>query len=234
MVACSHQTDPSPALAWPAQLLDLNDWKLTLPIDTNLAGTPDEILQPELATFSLDPYFHLNARSNGVVFRAHCGGVTTSGSAYPRSELREMTNTGQDLAAWSTTSGKHTMVVRQAILHTPVVKPDVTVAQIHDATDHPFAIELEDGKRLSIVAGGNTVAVVDPNYALGTPYDLSITASAGRVVVLYNGVQKIDYDFASTGCYFKVGCYTLSNTAQGDAPDAYGEVVVYDLAVSHE
>lgn len=237
MVACSGRGDPSVAradLVWPADLLDLGNWKLTLPVDTSHSGTPDEILQPELGEYSVEPYFHLNEKKDGVVFRAHCGGVTTSGSSYPRSELREMKNAGKDLAAWSATSGKHTMVVRQAILQTPAVKRDVTVAQIHDTSDHPFAIELEDGKRLSIVAEGSTVGVLDANYSLGTPYDLSVTASAGRVVVRYNDVQKIDYEFASAGCYFKAGCYTLSNTEQGDSPDAYGEVVVYHLEVRHE
>lgn len=40
-------------------------------------------------------------------------------------------------------------------------------------------------------------------------------------------------DRAVDGCYFKAGVYTQSNPDQGDAADAYGEVVIRDLVVSH-
>ena len=223
----------SPAPRWPADLLPLANWKLTLPVDTKHQGEPDEITQPDLATFSIAPYFQLNSAADGVDFRAPCGGVPTSGSSYPRSELREMTNEGADTASWSTTSGKHTMVLRQAILHTPLAKPDVTVAQIHDTSDHPFAVVLQ-GKKLTVVANGSTVGVIDPNYELGTTYSLSFIASAGRVVVLYNDKQVLDQSFASTGCYFKAGCYTLSNPSQGDATSSYGETTIFDLKVEHQ
>lgn len=36
------------------------------------------------------------------------------------------------------------------------------------------------------------------------------------------------------GCYFKAGAYTQSNLEQGDEPDAYGEVVITELVVTHE
>jgi hypothetical protein len=36
-----------------------------------------------------------------------------------------------------------------------------------------------------------------------------------------------------SGWYFKVGCYTQSNETKGDKPEAYGEVVVYKLKVTH-
>ncbi len=45
-------------------------------------------------------------------------GVTTSGSSHPRVELREMTNSGQDLAAWGTNDGlTHTMSITQTVTH---------------------------------------------------------------------------------------------------------------------
>src|SRR5262249_13030697 len=111
---------PASTLTYPAQLLNLTNWKLTLPIDTSAPGSPDEILQPALATFKIDPYFELNPSSTGVLFNAPCGGATTGGSSYPRSELREMSSGGSTAASWSTTSGTHTMVVREAITHLPV------------------------------------------------------------------------------------------------------------------
>ena len=110
----TDEPEPDP-LELPAELLDLSNWKLTLP--TGDEGSPDEITQPELDTFSVDPYFMLNDDASAVVFRADVDGVTTSGSGYPRSELREMDGTSK--AAWSTTSGRHTMTITQAITHRP-------------------------------------------------------------------------------------------------------------------
>src|SRR5262245_39557093 len=81
----------------PSQVLDLSNWKITLPIGQS--GDPTEILQPALNTFVDPNYFYVNAAGNGVVFTAPCGGVTTGGSSYPRSELRQMANNGSSQAS---------------------------------------------------------------------------------------------------------------------------------------
>ncbi|HEX4250847.1 MAG TPA: polysaccharide lyase family 7 protein, partial [Pseudonocardia sp.] len=83
---------------YPAQLLDLKAWKLTLP--TGSAGSPKEITQPALATFSSSPWFQPTSDCAAVVFRSAVDGVTTKGSSYPRSELREMGD-GGSAAGWS-------------------------------------------------------------------------------------------------------------------------------------
>ncbi len=73
---------------YPSDVLDLANWHLTLPVDTSHAGSPDEIDQPELDTYSNASFFFLNTLKTGVTFRAYTNGATTSGSGYPRSELR--------------------------------------------------------------------------------------------------------------------------------------------------
>src|SRR5689334_938681 len=50
----------------PATLLDLTNWKLTLPIGDQ--GKPTEVKGPALSTFTAHPYFHMNAAGDGVVF----------------------------------------------------------------------------------------------------------------------------------------------------------------------
>ncbi|WAP60112.1 hypothetical protein [Streptomyces sp. S465] len=40
--------------------------------------------------------------------------MTTGGSGYPRAELREMTDGGEEEAGWPTTEGTHTLVVTEA------------------------------------------------------------------------------------------------------------------------
>jgi hypothetical protein len=128
---------------FPAQVLDLANWKLTLPVNAGGAttGAPIEIQQPALAAYAQEPYFRV--RGDGVQFRAPVNGVTTAGSRYPRSELREMTNNGTRQASWSTTEGVHTMVIDQAITAVPATKPHAVAGQIHDAKDDVLTIRLE-------------------------------------------------------------------------------------------
>jgi hypothetical protein len=217
----------------PAELLDLTNWKLTLPIDTDHAGSPDEIKRPELDTYSHKDYFRINDAKTGVMFRAHCGGYTTSGSGYPRSELREMTKDGTANAAWSPASGTHKMVVREAITHLPVAKPDVVAAQIHDSADDVIEIRLRD-KLLFVEHDGANYGTLDAAYALGTTFTVEIRVTAGKLEVFYNGVRKVERTTSGSGYYFKAGAYTQSNTSKGDLPTAYGEVMIYDLKVTHE
>jgi len=216
----------------PADVLKLTNWKLTLPVNTTHAGSPDEILQPELASFVLDPYFKVASAKNAVVFRANAGGATTSGSGYPRSELREMSSGGSALASWSNTSGTHTMTIKEAVTHLPDVKKHVVAGQIHDANDDVVMVRLE-GQKLFLEGEGVDLGTLDASYTLGTIFTVTITASDGHIKAYYNDILKVDYSRSGSGFYFKAGCYTQSNPSKGDAADAYGEVVIYDLQVSH-
>ena len=127
----------------PGDLIDLADWYLTLP--TGKAGDPDTVENPDLEKFT-NAFFTLNDARDGVVFSAHGDGVTTKNSHYPRSELREMN--GSAKAAWSNTSGTHTLDVCEAITQVPSAKPEVVAAQIHDDKDDVLQIRLE-GHKLS-------------------------------------------------------------------------------------
>ena len=224
---------PTSSGTLPSGVLDLTNWKLTLPVNTSHAGAPDEIVQPELNGFLDALYFHVNGARNGVVFKAHCGGYTTSGSGYPRSELREMIHNGVDRASWSTTSGTHTMEITQAITHLPDVKPHVVAGQIHDAADDVIVFRLE-GTKLFIAENGKTGPVLTTNYHLGDIFTVKFVARNGGVECYYNGQYIYKYSVSTSGCYFKAGCYTQSNTSKGDAPSAYGEVVIYAVSVRHE
>src|SRR6266542_79014 len=133
---------PSGSGTLPSQILNLTNWKLTLPLNSSggLGGEAAEILQPQLNSYVNNPYFVVNG--NGVQFRAPVNGATTSGSSYPRSELREMTNNGSALASWSTISGTHTMYVREAITHLPAVKNQTMAGQIHDGSTKVIDVRL--------------------------------------------------------------------------------------------
>jgi hypothetical protein len=215
----------------PARVLDLSSWRLTLPINTDRPGEPDEIRQPELASFVDPRWFFVNEAADGVVFRAPCGGRTTKGSKYPRSELREASGTAR--AAWGTADGVvHVLTATLAVTKTPPVKKHVCCLQIHDAQDDLLMVRVE-GRKLLIERKSDSDVLLDGDYALGTRFDLKIEASGGSIKAWHNGQLKMDWKSDRKGCYFKAGCYTQSNPDQGDAPDSYGEVVIHRLQVVH-
>jgi hypothetical protein len=235
------QTIPTPTapittvpalITHPGQLLRLTNWKLQLPIDTERTGSPDEIKQPELNSYTDANNFFLNSQLNGVVFRANAGGATTKNSSYPRSELREMTSDGRSNASWANNSGTHTMTVRQAITHLPDVKDELVAGQIHDDSDDVIMIRLE-GAHLFVESGGKNIGDLATNYNLGTMFTIKMVAEQSSIKVYYNDSLKVTTDKNGSGYYFKAGCYTQANTTKGDSPASYGEVTIYDLSVSH-
>jgi len=221
--------DGAPAPGVPADVLDLTNWSLTLP--TGEQSDPDEVRQPALADYT-DEWFRVDPTGTGVAFTANAGGVTTENSGYPRSELRE--RIGEERAAWSNTRGTHTLEVRQAVTALPDAKPHVVTAQIHDAEDDVVEIRLEGSRLLAEYDDGDGSVELDPDYRLGTFYDLAIVAAAGRVRVLYDGVEAADLPLSGDEWYFKVGSYVQSNPERGDRPEVVGTVVVERLRVKHE
>jgi hypothetical protein len=233
-IGCTTKANATGAA--PATVLNLTNWKLTLPVDGCDENTwADEVTQPQLETFRDARYFTVNS-AGGVVFRARVDGArTSSNTKYPRSELREMADRGEKRASWSNKSsrdGVHRMSMSAAITAVAPNKPDVVAAQIHDESDDVIMIRLY-GNQLVVDANDSKVRLVlDDDYALGERFAVSITASNGNIRVIYNGNRTVDYRFGGSGMYFKAGCYTLSNTSY-DRADRFGEVVIHKLSVSH-
>lgn len=233
-------TAPPINAQFPSQVLDLSEWKVTVPIGT--AESPTEVEQPLLATYSVDPWFVVST-DGGVRFRAPVNATTTSGSNYPRSELREMKNNGQDRASWSSNSGVHSMYIDQMITAVPQTKQHVVAGQIHDASDDVIVIRLEYPK-LFIDINGSDGPTLDANYTLGERFQVQFVASNGQTKILYKGAEDQEMTLRYTlnqvysGAYFKAGAYTQSNCGKeattGCNSNNFGEVVIYDLQVSHE
>lgn len=236
----SATTTSSGGGSLPANVLNLTNWKITLPVDGSDSGSDaDEVKQPQLATYSHTTYFHNNATNTGVVFQAHTGGATTSGSGYPRSELREMTSNGTTNASWSSGSGTHTMEIDQAITHLPVVKQHIVAGQIHDGGDDVIVFRLE-GQKLFIDINGDDGPILTPNYQLGTRFKVKFVVSNNQTKCYYNDVLMYTLNQSYSGAYFKVGAYTQSSCKSGENPgpsescSAYGEVVIYNVTVTHQ
>ena len=224
----------SSACAYPADVLDLANWKVTLPVGDE--EEPAEVEQPELATFTAQPWFVPTEDCTGVRFRSAVDGVTTGGSSYPRSELREMTGDGSDEAEWSTSDGTHTMVVNEAITHLPNDKPHVVAGQIHGGDDDLTVFRLQDTKLYVTNGDDSTYHLVTDEYVLGTPFEAKFVAHDGQIDAYYNGELETTIEVDSSTAYFKVGAYTQANCDNSDPCDEanYGEVVVDSVTVSHE
>lgn len=229
------QSTPSIGSPYPSEVLDLTNWKITLPIGEQKDAK--EIKQPELATYKIDPWFIPEA--NGIRFRAPVNGMTTVGSKYPRSELREMTNNGKTKASWSFSVGTHIFFVEQAISAVPKKKQHVVASQIHDGTQDILVIRLEYPS-LFINVDGKNVSTLDNHYTLGKRFTVKFVVSGGQTKVYYNNNNIPSYTLTKnySGVYFKVGAYTQSNCdKEGSASlcnaNNYGEVIVYQASVTH-
>ncbi len=231
----------------PSDVFNLSYWKLTLPIDTPQPGDPDEIKQPQLATYT-SQYFKLNDAKDAVTFYSPAGGDTTDGSSYARSELRERRDHSNpytfasdcpdkdkvEEACWSTSSGYHIMTIDQKITHIPTTKPHVVVGQIHDNKDDVTVFRLE-GKTLFVDANRYKKAdiILTNNYQLGTRFTVAFEVVNDETTYYYNGQRVGSLPAKYTGGYFKAGMYVQSKEGKVNGVQQYGEVEIYDVKVCH-
>lgn len=227
---------------YPSDMTDLSVWRLELPLlDFDGEGV-QRVEWDELRDYEHTPYFFVNDEKTAVVFRTPVEAATTTGSGYPRTELREMS--GSSKAGWAISSGRHVMEITQRIVAVPPEKPDVVAGQIHDDADDVIMIRYEgdSSNKLFVEANGADWGVLDSDYELGEWFTVRIIAEAGKVIVEYNGEVKVnraaqclDEDLnVGPYCYFKAGCYAQSNLAQGDKAGAIAEVEISSLTVTHE
>lgn len=219
--ACDH----------PAQVLDLSSWKVQLPIGE--AESPDEVQQPELATYRVDPWFTSAPGCDGVVFRSAVNGVTTGGSNYPRSELREMSADGAQEASWAATDGTHVMTIDQTVTHLPNDKQHMVVGQIHGGDDDVSVFRVE-GTNLYVTNGDDAhYRLVTDNFQPNTRFQVRFVVANGTINAYYNGEPAATLDAGFTTGYFKAGAYTQANCENSSPCDEsnYGEVVIHDVTL---
>lgn len=83
--------------------IDLNNWKVTLPI-----GSPDEVEPPEILDYAKDerllPYMYNDSTDGSLVFYTSPGS-STANSSYSRTELREQMVPGSNSTNWTFAEG---------------------------------------------------------------------------------------------------------------------------------
>lgn len=196
-----------------AELEYLAFWRLnsTLPTGTDYTNSLD--FDPDELASHTDSYFRV-VTGGGVSMKARFGGaVTSSGTAYSRTELREMASATSP-AAWNCTSKQKQMLVRARIKTTPKNKPEMSVAQIHDAENDnlivlyrydkaqnggvlPAAGSLGDKGRILVKWNdSSSESVLDSAYTVGDTIKLVVRAN-GSTGDGYPGAGKMSVSYTN-------------------------------------
>lgn len=231
----------SPTDAVPTDI-DLSNWNRTLPVD-KAGKTSGEAV--EIAAKGSFP------AGLPLVFKASVDGAHTSGSKYPRDELREMK--GSDKAAWSLATGG-TMTATLSVDSVPIQKDGhagkIEMGQIHgskdelvrlywdaghiyfhndvsgsDGKEHQFELLNASGKAAASGIGDKISELIDA-------HDKTLTVKVWANGDVYSYVGPIlDVWQKEKGLYFKAGVYDGNNAAQGAT--GYGQTSFYALDFSH-
>lgn len=112
--------------------IDLNNWKVTLPV-----GNPSSVRPPEILDYAtnetLRPFFYNDSIDGSLVFYTYPGS-TTPNSSYSRTELREQMESGSDHVNWTFAQGgtmRGTLSVPDISVNGSGTPHRVIVMQIH-------------------------------------------------------------------------------------------------------
>ena len=138
--------DPEPVVPDPLPVtlyanIDFSHWKVTLPVDENNNGSPDEYQPSQLINNNyrtleaVKPYMYDDTSDGSIVFYTFPD-VSTTNSSYSRTELRELINPNNSKENWTLIEGG-TMMGKLKVAHvtnnpgSTTTFPRVIVMQIH-------------------------------------------------------------------------------------------------------
>ena len=231
----------------PAQNFDMSHWKLTVPVDRS-GGVTGEAMEMSSAQLMAAPGYSakwFRTASNGALnMEAAINGATTSGSSFPRSELREQMIAGSDSANWYA-AGNAVLEAQLTINEVPSATGKIVVGQIHGVDAVPlvklrYVYTASGGGKLDALVKATPSSTSDISYRLAsnlplkTRFDYRIAVSRGVMTLSVNNEPPVQHvissQWASTGLYFKAGAYVQAN---GSSSTDIGRVTFYRLAASH-
>lgn len=244
VTSLAARADLSATLA-PSGNFDFSHWKLTEPVDANggTSGEAVEVASSTLVAGHRSSWFD-TAADGGLVFWAPVDGATTQGSSYPRSELRELLNAGNDRSNW-TCAGNSVLDARLRVNAVPSSSGKLVIGQIHGYDSAPL-VKLR--YQYSPTGGGRIDALVhrtpfdtgDLAYPLASGIALDqmfyyrLVVSHGLLSMSVNGAtpvtHAIDASWSAIGLYFKAGAYVQ---ASGSSATDGGRATFYRIAASH-
>jgi hypothetical protein len=219
----------------PGRNFDLRHWKLTLP-DPNASE-----ISPELLIAGVTNTSFFTGEDGAMVFSCPVSGGTTSSSAYPRCELRELVDPANENVNW-TAYGTHVIDAQCRVTQIPSSKKTI-IGQIHSYTGNArplIKLQFNNGKVEALVkqspnSDSDTVLSFAP-AGLGDLIDYQIKLADGLLSLTVNGTNKSVNVFESDAAwryqafYFKAGNYCQDNAG----PTNEGAMVwFYELNVAH-
>lgn len=217
-------------------MINLNLWKLTLPIGKK--GKPTEIGPKQLADYSSEWFYWL---ADALVMTCGVGGVITGNSKYNRTELREL-NADGTLAAWATNQGQHDMLFDVAVERMPGgSKPECVIGQIHggkdDITTYRFITNANGLVSIWMSDGDKSRAyLVTDAYQLGQRIRLGFHVDGGAIRYSVNGefVPFFSLSVVDKDCYFKLGLYPQTSEAIVDGVPNGARLSLFGAVVKHK
>jgi len=232
----------------PGSIIDLDDWKVQLPVDSSggFSGAYTEVW--DLDDY-ISPYFYTGP-DNALVLSAPVEGVTTSGSSYARTELRELE--GSSNAEWTLDQGGYLAVAMQVDMvpeKTDGSDAKIVIGQIHGGDAQLVRLYYEHGS-IYWVNGRNEAQAKDVVYQLkdskgNTPdvdldetfsysFDVKgddLTVSVTADGTTYSSKITIGPGWGDNEFYFKAGLYLGTNETNSTGD---GQVSIYDVEVTHD
>ena len=174
----------------------------------------------------------------GVVFNCDPNGFHSKGSKFPRVENRmqsDKPNTWTPKSAW-TSSGDHRLSAELSIDTSGLsARKRGNAIQIHDGGDDICQVMKHETWGLGLMhSDGKKWESIDPNYRDGQRFACEVQAVASRIVVIYNGIKKVDVAKAGTGWFWKIGAYVQSGGASEfkEPAGARYKVTVYSCTIA--
>ena len=220
----------------PGANFDLSHWKLTLP-----DAAASEVSPGQLAAGVTNAFF-ATGPDGAMVFFCPVTGGTTSGSAYPRCELRELMDTWNSTVNW-TGQGRHRLTAQCRVSQIPS-SGKVIIGQIHSYSGNArplVKLQFNSGGIEALVKkspdSDTDTRFTFPDAALNDMISYQIEVVNGLLSMTVGGVQRSvnvfqsDPAWADQTFYFKAGNYCQDNSG---ATNEGAVVAFYQLSIAHE
>jgi PKD repeat protein len=230
----------------PGSNFNLNNWYIQFPTEngslTCTAGSVDSASTTQLINgYTNAPYFYTGS-DGAMVFWAPINGATTSGTTFPRSELRELINPSNTSIDWIP-YGTHILNAQVKVLQVPSSTKEVIIGQIHaysSAALPTVKIIYDNGKLHGTVKTNSTDDGSDLDFptvtsGLSNTITYTIEVVNGLVSVAINGITNSynifhsDPNYTNETQYFKAGDYCQANSCSNPSTNDGARIAFYAL-----
>jgi hypothetical protein len=185
-------------------------------------------------------YYELTPDKTAAKLSAHLnGGRTSEKTQYPRVEWREYDIDGVTKMAFDPNTGTHYIIHKFIVDRMPPEKPELVVAQYHDAPDDTAMIRYRNKSTVEAKLGDTVLGNVTESAQLGTIYTTMIKivgdGSGCRLEFYWQDMNTPKFTTSKTkrslGWYGKAGDYAQSNSSIDSVEN--GPFIVRTLGIGH-